>query len=49
MLRENGMVVSAPSAQLDSELREIGKIMVKEWLDEAGPAGRKVIDAYNAM
>ena len=49
MLRENGMVVSAPSAQLDGELREIGKVMVKEWLDEAGAAGQKVIDAYNAM
>lgn len=49
MLRENGMVVSAPSAQLDGELRAIGKVMVKEWLDEAGPAGQKVIDAYNAM
>ena len=49
MLRENGMVVSAPSAQLDTELREIGKVMVKEWLDEAGPSGKKVIDAFNAM
>ena len=49
MLRENGMVVSAPSAQLDTELREIGKVMVKEWLDEAGASGKKVIDAFNAM
>ena len=49
MLRENGMQVSAPSAQLDSELREIGKIMVKEWLDEAGEAGSKVIADFNAM
>jgi TRAP-type C4-dicarboxylate transport system substrate-binding protein len=49
LLRENGMQVSAPSAQLDAELREIGKVMVKEWLDEAGASGKKVIDAYNAM
>jgi len=48
-LRENGMQVSAPSAQLDTELREIGKIMVKEWLDEAGEAGGKVIADFNAM
>lgn len=49
MLRENGMKVSAPSEKLDAELRAIGKVMVKEWLDESGPGGQKVIDAYNAM
>jgi TRAP-type transport system periplasmic protein len=49
LLRENGMTVSAPTPQLDSELREIGKVMVKEWLDEAGASGQQVIDAYNAM
>ena len=49
MLRENGMQVSAPSAQLDAELREIGAVMVKEWLEEAGADGKKVIDAYKAM
>ena len=49
LLRENGMQVAAPSQQLDSELREIGKVMVKEWLDEAGASGQQVIDAYNAM
>lgn len=48
-LRENGMTVSAPSAKLDGELREIGKMMVKEWLDEAGASGKKVIDSYHAM
>jgi TRAP-type C4-dicarboxylate transport system substrate-binding protein len=49
MLRENGMQVSAPSAELDTELRQIGDVMVKEWLDEAGATGQKVIDAYKAM
>jgi len=49
MLRENGMQVSAPSAELDAELRQIGDVMVKEWLDEAGATGQKVIDAYRAM
>ena len=49
MLRENGMQVAAPSAQLDSELRDIGDVMVKEWLEEAGSSGKAVIDAYNAM
>jgi TRAP-type transport system periplasmic protein len=48
-LKENGMVVSPPSAQLDSELRKIGKTMVKEWLAESGANGKAIIDAYNAM
>ena len=42
-------LVAAPSATLDGELREIGKVMVEEWLEEAGAAGQQVIDAYNAM
>jgi len=49
MLRENGMQVSAPSAELDAELRQIGDVMVKEWLEEAGATGQQVIDAYRAM
>ena len=49
LLRENGMQVSAPSAQLDAELRAIGDVMVKEWLQESGDSGKQVIDAYNAM
>ena len=49
VLRENGMQVSAPSAELDTELRQIGDVMVKDWLDEAGATGQKVIDAYRAM
>jgi TRAP-type C4-dicarboxylate transport system substrate-binding protein len=49
MLRENGMQVSAPSAKLDAELREIGAVMVKEWLEEAGADGQKVIDSFKAM
>ena len=48
-LKQNGMVVSAPSAQLDAELRKIGATMVDEWLTEAGDEGRKIVDAYRAM
>ena len=49
LLRENGMQVSAPSAKLDGQLREIGAVMVKEWLKEAGDDGQKVIDSFKAM
>lgn len=48
-LKENGMIVSPPSAQLDSELRQIGKTMVNEWLAESGASGKAIVDAYNSM
>jgi TRAP-type C4-dicarboxylate transport system substrate-binding protein len=48
-LKENGMIVSAPSAKLQSELRSIGKTMVGEWLTESGASGKAVIDAFQAM
>ncbi|MCP5016586.1 MAG: TRAP transporter substrate-binding protein [Ketobacter sp.] len=48
-LRENGMIVSAPSDKLQSELRAIGSTMVGEWLEEAGALGKSVIDAYEAL
>jgi len=49
ILKENGMVVTPPSAELDAQLREIGETMVKEWLAEAGDEGKAVIDAFQAM
>ena len=48
-LKENGMIVSPPTAKLDAELRKIGATMAAEWLTEAGDSGKAVIDAYNAM
>jgi TRAP-type C4-dicarboxylate transport system substrate-binding protein len=47
-LKENGMVVTAPTAELDAELRVIGATMVSEWLTEAGDSGAAVINAFNA-
>jgi TRAP-type C4-dicarboxylate transport system substrate-binding protein len=49
MLRENGMKVSPPTAELDAALRKIGDTMVNEWLEEAGDRGKSIIDAYWAM
>jgi TRAP-type C4-dicarboxylate transport system substrate-binding protein len=48
-LKENGMVVSPPTQELDAELRKIGATMVDEWLSEAGEAGKTIVDAYQAM
>ena len=47
-LAENGMSVEKPSEQLASELREIGKTMTEEWLEEAGDTGQSIVDTYNA-
>ena len=48
-LRANGMTVTAPSEQLQDELRAIGKTMVSEWLDEAGANGKAVVDSFTQM
>lgn len=47
-LKANGMTVSAPSEKLVSELEKIGNTMITEWLNEAGDAGKAVLDAYQA-
>ncbi len=47
ILREKGMSVITPSETLQSELREIGKTMVNEWLAESGATGKAIIDNYN--
>lgn len=46
VLADNGINVVEPSDQLMSSLREIGKTMTGEWLEDAGESGQKVIEAY---
>lgn len=48
-LAENGMTVTAPSAQLETEMRQIGDTMISEWLNEAGSSGQSVFDTYKAL
>ncbi|MDW8314371.1 MAG: TRAP transporter substrate-binding protein [Rhodovarius sp.] len=47
-LRERGMVISQPSAELMAQLREIGARQTEEWAQRAGPEGRQVLEAYRA-
>ena len=47
-LKQNGMTVYPPSAQLKSDMQKVGETMLKEWLDKAGPEGKAVVDAYRA-
>lgn len=46
-LEEGGMKVGPPSDSLKSELKGLGDIMIKEWLESAGADGKAVIEAYN--
>ncbi len=48
LLKKNGMAIMPPSPQLKSDLKKVGDVMLKEWLDKAGPEGKTLIDAYHA-
>ena len=45
-LKANGMNIVAPSAQLKADMKKVGDVMLKEWLEKAGPEGKALIDAY---
>ena len=46
-LKANGMQILTPSPQLKADLKKVGDVMLKEWLQKAGPEGKALIDAYN--
>ena len=45
-LKANGMSIVAPSAQLKADVKKVGDVMLKEWLEKAGPEGKALVDAY---
>lgn len=45
-LAERGMVVQRPSETLQEELNQVGKILLDEWLANAGPEAAAVVEAY---
>ncbi|HYC38741.1 MAG TPA: TRAP transporter substrate-binding protein [Usitatibacter sp.] len=45
-LAKNGMNVAQPSAQLKADFQKVGQTMTEEWLKNAGPDGKAIIDAY---
>jgi len=49
LLKQNGMTIHEPSAQLKADMKKVGETMQKEWLEKAGPEGQAVIDAYKKM
>jgi TRAP-type transport system periplasmic protein len=46
LLKQNGMNIIPPSAQLKADMKKVGDVMLKEWLEKAGPEGKAVVDAY---
>ncbi|MBP5857745.1 TRAP transporter substrate-binding protein [Marivibrio halodurans] len=48
MLSENGMEVHQPSEALMQGLKQIGEEMIADWKAEAGPAGERILEAYQA-
>lgn len=46
LLKQNGMEIVTPSPQLKADLKKVGDVMLKEWLDKAGPEGKALVDAY---
>ncbi len=46
VLRENGMTVTMPDAELTEGLRAVGRTMAEEWSARAGEAGRAILGAY---
>jgi TRAP-type C4-dicarboxylate transport system substrate-binding protein len=45
-LKANGMNIVEPSAALKADMKKVGDVMLKEWLEKAGPEGKALIDAY---
>jgi len=48
-LRAGGMTVEPAGAGLKSEFEEIGKVMMADWLKDAGKDGQALVDAFRKM
>ena len=48
-LKQNGVKIITPSAELMSSLKKIGKTMSDEWGKKAGAEGEALLKAYHAM
>jgi TRAP-type C4-dicarboxylate transport system substrate-binding protein len=46
LLKKNGMNIVAPPPQLSADMKKVGDVMLKEWLEKAGPEGKELIDAF---
>jgi hypothetical protein len=40
------MQILPPSAALKADMAKVGDVLLKEWLEKAGPEGKALVDAY---
>ena len=40
-------ITSSPSAKLTADLKQVGSIMLTDWIAKAGPDGKAIIDTFN--
>jgi TRAP-type C4-dicarboxylate transport system substrate-binding protein len=45
-LAEKGMKVLKPTAKLTNDFKQVGNIMLEDWLKKAGAEGKAIVDAY---
>ena len=48
-LREKGMNIVAPPAQLMGDMKKVGEVMVGDWLKKSGSEGQSIVDAFKKM
>lgn len=46
VLKENGIVVTEASPELDAEMEKVGTVMIEEWREAATAEEQKVLDEY---
>jgi TRAP-type transport system periplasmic protein len=49
LLKKNGMTILPPSPQLNADMKKVGDVLLKEWLEKAGPEGQAIVDSYKKM
>ena len=45
-LKANGMNILQPSPQLKADMKKVGDVMLKEWLEKAGPEGQALVNSF---
>ena len=46
VLKDNGMIIVTPSAELMAGLKKVGDAMLVDWEKNAGPEGKAMLEAY---
>ncbi|MCO5100164.1 MAG: TRAP transporter substrate-binding protein [Burkholderiaceae bacterium] len=48
-LKKNGMQVLPPTPKMIAEFEKVGDALVADWIKQAGPDGKAILDAYRKM